>query len=330
MTRISTSYAGLKLKNPIIAASSGLTDSVENIKQLEAAGVGAVVIKSIFEEEILMEMEQVKQQMTGRPYVYPETMDYLDEEPHVDLISEYIELIKNVKKEVTIPVIASVNCVSNQKWTYIASEFEEAGADAIELNLFSLPSDMEHPAGEIEQMYVDLVNEVCSSVKIPVTLKISPYYTSLGQMIQKFSKMPIKGIVLFNRYYSPDIDIETEQLTTNFVLSSHSEISLPLRWTAILSESVEVDIAASTGVREGADVVKMILAGASAVQIASTLYTNGNSVVGTMLKTLDDWMKNKSYKSIEEFKGRLSLKDVDNPGSWARVQFMREFRNFIK
>jgi len=327
---LSTNFAGLKLNNPIIAASSGLTDSIKSIKSLANAGVGAIVLKSIFEEEILMEMEQIKQQMTGRPYVYPETLDYLDEEPHVDLISSYIELIEKAKKEVKIPIIASVNCVSNQKWTYIAKEIESAGADAIELNLFSLPSDLEKPAGEIEQMYTDLVNEVCSQVKIPIILKISPYFTSLGQMVNKFSKLPIKGIVLFNRYYSPDIDINNLALATSFVLSSPSEIAQPLRWIALLSDSVKTDFAASTGVHTGADVIKMLLAGASVVQVASTIYNNGEGVIKEMTDFLSNWMKENEYKSIKDFRGKLSLKGSNNKAPWARVQFMREFRNFIK
>lgn len=330
MINISTAYAGLKLKNPIIAASSGLTDTVESMKKLATAGVGAIVIKSIFEEEILMEMEQIQQQMTGRPYVYPETMDYLDEEPHVDLISKYIDLISETKKHVDVPIIASINCVSNQRWTYIAAQFADAGADAIELNLFSLPADLKRPAGEIEQTYLDIVTEVCNIVDIPVTVKISPYYTSLGQMIAKFAKLPIKGIVLFNRTYSPDIDTSAEEITTNFVLSSASEISLPLRWTAIMSENVEVDLAASTGVHTGNDMIKMLLAGSAVVQIASTIYMSGDEVIMQMLQELEAWMKSKDYKSINDFRGKLNLKDVENPGDWARVQFMREFRNFIK
>ncbi len=330
MANLSTKYAGLSLNNPIIAASSGITDSVESIKTLSDAGIGAIVLKSIFEEEILMEMEQVKQQMTGRPFVYPETMDYMDEEPQVDLIRSYINFIQEAKKVSKVPIIANVNCISNQKWTYIAAEIEKAGADAIELNLFSLPSDLNKPAGEIEQMYLDLIEIVCKKVKIPVTIKISPYYTSLGQMIKKFSKLPIKGIVLFNRFYSPDIDISAQELTTAFVLSSRSEIALPLRWTAILSDSINIDIAATTGIHKGKDVVKLLLAGASVVQIASILYTNGEKAIDEMKNFISEWMKENEYKSINDFKGKLSLDSKKNTASWERVQFMREFRNFIK
>jgi dihydroorotate dehydrogenase (fumarate) len=330
MTNLSIQYAGLNLSSPIIAASSGLTETVQHIKELQAAGVGAVVLKSIFEEEILMEMEQVKQQMTGRPYVFPETMDYMDEEPHEDLIRKYLRLITECKQAVKIPVIASINCVSNQKWTYLATEIEKAGADAIELNLFSLPSESEVPASEIEEMYLALVEKVVKQVKIPVTVKISHYYTAMGQMISKFGKTGVKGIVLFNRYYSPDININDEEISGSFVLSSPSDFSLPLRWIGLMSSSVKVDFAATTGVQSGESVVKALLAGASVVQIASILYKNGMESVGELNSFVQNWMNEKGYKSISDFKGKLSYKSISNPAAWERVQFMREFRHFVK
>jgi len=330
MSTLNTVFAGLNLKNPIIAASSGLTQSVSQINELANAGVAAVVLKSIFEEEILMEMEQVQHQMVGQLSVFPETRDFLDEEPHIDLIRDHIQLIAEAKASVNIPIIASINCVSNQKWTYIAAEFEKAGADAIELNLFSLPSDMNRPAGEIEQMYLDLVDEVCNSVKIPVILKVSPYFTSLGQMLKKFSLLPIKGIVLFNRYYSPDIDIVHKKLVSSFVLSAPSEIALPLRWTAITSQQLNISLAASTGIHSTSDVIKLLLAGSSAVQIASVIYESGAEIIGKMLSELQIWMQQNDYHSIGDFKGKLSLGRQNDAAEWERVQFMREFRNFIK
>lgn len=330
MANLSISYAGLNLSSPIIAASSGLTESVTNIIELESAGVGAVVLKSIFEEEILMEMDQVKQQMIGRPYVFPETMDYMDEEPHEDLIRKYLRLISETKKAVKIPVIASINCVSNQKWTYLAAEIEKAGADAIELNLFSLPSESEVPASEIEDMYLALVEKVVNQVKIPVTIKISHYYTAMGQMISKFGKTGVKGIVLFNRYYSPDIDINSEEISGSFVLSHPSDFALPLRWIGLMSDSVNVDFAATSGVHSGESVVKALLAGASSVQIASIIYKNGMHSVDDLNKFVLNWMKAKDYKFISDFKGKLAYKAITNPASWERVQFMREFRHFVK
>lgn len=330
MANISTNYAGLSLASPIIAASSGLTETVENVKELEASGVGAVVLKSIFEEEILMEMEQIKQQMTGKPYVFPETMDYTDDEPHEDLIRKYLYLIAESKKVTDIPIIASINCISNQKWTYLAKEIEKAGADAIELNLFSLPSDNEMPAGEIEEMYLTLVEKVVHEVKIPVTIKISHYYTAMGQMIEKFSQTGVKGIVLFNRYYSPDIDIRSEEISGSFVLSSPGEIALPLRWIAIMSDAVKTDFAATSGVHSGESIVKAILAGASVVQVASVIYKEGLKVVNEFNQFVLNWMNEKEYASISDFKGKLSFKGANNPATWERTQFMKEFRHFVK
>lgn len=330
MANLSIKYCGLNLKNPIIAASSGLTESVQNIKELEKAGIGAVVLKSIFEEEILMEMDQIKQQMSGRPYIFPETMDYMDDEPDEDLIRKYLRLISEAKQSVKIPIIASINCVSNQKWTYLASEIEKTGADALELNIFSLPSHLELSTNEVEDMYLTLVKEVVSLVNIPVTVKISHYYTAMGQMISKLKDTGIKGIVLFNRYYLPDIDIDSEKISGAFVLSSPSDIALPLRWIALMSSSIKVDFSATSGVHSGESVIKALLAGASTVQIASVIYKNGLNSIDKMNKIVLNWMKDKKYMSISDFKGKLAFDADSNPASWERVQFMREFRHFIK
>jgi len=330
MTHLTTHYAGLTLINPIIASSSGLTDTVQNLIEFQEAGVGAIVLKSIFEEEILMEMDVVRNKMTGQPYIFPETMDYMDDEPHDDLIRTYLKLIKEAKQKLTVPIIASINCISNQKWTYLAKEIQKAGADAIELNLFSLPSDTEMPAGEIEEMYLSIVEKVVSEVSIPVTIKMSHYFTALGQIIRKFGKTGIKGIVLFNRYYSPDINIYEQQILSSFVLSSPEEVRLPLRWIGLLSNDVPIDFAASTGVHSGEAVVKLLLAGASAVQIASAFYKKGLGIAAEMNEFVLGWMKDNDYKSIDDFKGKLSLHRSGNPASWERVQFMKEFRHFVK
>lgn len=330
MALLSSSYAGLKLSSPVIVSSSGLTDTVQNIIELEKAGAGAVVLKSIFEEEILMEMEQLQHQMTGKPFIFPETFDYLEDEPHEDLIRAYLRLIKESKQAVQIPVIASINCVSNQKWTYLAEEIQKAGADAIELNLFNLPSNSEMPAGEVEEMYLSLVQKITSLVTIPVTIKISHYFTAFGQMLERFSTTGIKGIVLFNRYYSPDIDINSEQIAGAFILSHPSDIALPLRWIALSSGTIKTDFAASTGVHSGEDAVKLLLAGASVVQVASAIYKKGPSAITEMNQFIAEWMKKHEYKLISDFKGKLSFTSMQNPAAWERTQFMREFRHFLK
>lgn len=330
MEKLKTTYAGLSLKNPIIASSSGMTDSVEKIKKLAENGAAAVVLKSIFEEEILIEMEEMKAEMTGRPFIYPETFDYMDEDPHEDITTKYLNLISDCKKAVNIPIIASVNAVSNQKWTYLSSELEEAGADAIELNLFALPSDMTKTSSEMEDIYIDIVKTVVSQVKIPVTVKISQYFTAMGQVIKRLTDTGIKGLVLFNRYYAPDIDIENEKLSSSFVLSGDTDISLPMRWTALLSSKLPIDIAATTGIHSGADAIKLLLSGASSVQIASVLYRKDAKIINEMLAFINEWMEKKGYETIEDFKGKLSYKGQENTASWERVQFMKEFKDFVK
>lgn len=330
MPSLQTYYAGIKLKNPIIASSSGVTDSLSRIQKLTEAGVGAVVLKSIFEEEILVEMQEVMQNMTARPFVFPETMDYMNEEPHEDIIRKYLTLISDCKKAVDIPIIASINAVSNQKWTYLASEIEKAGADALELNMFALPSDLNKTSEEIENTYLAIIKEVLSQVEnIPVTIKISHYFTAMGQMIEKFAQSGVKGIVLFNRYYSADIDIDNETLDSAFVLSNNSEIALPLRWVGLMANRVKVDLVATTGIHTGKDVVKLLLAGAPAVQIATALYRNDFSVVGEMTAFVENWMKEKGYEALADFKGKLSYQGTENAASWERVQFMKEFRHFV-
>lgn len=330
MTNLTTTYAGLELKNPIIASSSGLTDSVENIKKLAEAGVGAVVLKSIFEEEILMEMEEMKQEMIARPFVFPETMDYMDEEPHEDIIRKHLRLIRECKEAVDIPIIVSINAISNQKWTYLATEIEKAGADAIELNLFALPSDVTKNSEEIEKTYREIVETVVKLVNIPVTIKMSYYYTAMGSVIKAYAKTGVKGIVLFNRYFSSDIDIDKEQLSSAFILSSNNDIALPMRWVSLMYHQVDVDLSATTGIHKSKDVIKLLLSGAATVQIATALYKNDFTIVQEMLDYLKKWMIGKGYKSIAEFRGNVSFTSKDNAASWERVQFMKEFTQFIK
>ncbi len=328
MANLGTKYAGLDLKNPIIASSSGVTDSVARVQKLAEAGVGAVVLKSIFEEEILLEMEQIMQNMTARTFIASETMDFMDEEPHEDLTRKYLSLISDCKAKVDIPIIASINAISNQKWTYLATEIEKAGADAIELNLFALPSDMEKTSQEIESTYVEIVKEVISQVNIPVTVKVSHYFTAMGNVLKQFAEAGVKGIVLFNRYYSADIDIENEVFESSaFVLSNNNEIALPMRWIGLMSDKIDVDLVATTGIHSGKDVVKLLLAGAPAVEIASVLYRKDFSVVKEMTDFVANWMSERDYETIEDFKGKLAHRG--NTSSWERIQFMKEFRHFL-
>lgn len=329
MADLTTKFLGLTLRNPLIVGSSGLTDTVEKVKDAEKAGAGAVVLKSLFEEEIISEMEEAMHRMTSRPFVYPETFDYMDEEEEEDSVRKYLRLIRESKDAVHIPVIASVNCVSAQKWTYFAKEIEEAGADALELNLFILPTDFERTAAENEKLYFDIVDEVKKVVKIPILLKVSYYSSNLGQMLQQLSKTGIAGLTLFNRFYSPDFNLETYQVISTNVLSKSTDLPISLRWIAVMSDRVECDLAASTGVHDGEALIKQILAGADAVQVVSTLYKNGMGFIKSMLEEVERWMEHEGYDKLGDFRGKLSQSKSSNPAAYERVQFMKNFRHFI-
>jgi len=325
MADLTTTYMGLKLKNPIIAASSGLTNSVEDIKEFEENGVGAVVLKSIFEEEIRRELKKDIGIMNMETFQYPETFDYYDNYAEDDTLTNYLKLIREAKKAVSIPVIASVNCVSAEKWPYYAETLQDAGADALELNVFVMPSDFEKTSEENEKVYFDLIKEVKKYVKIPISLKISYYSASLGSFIQKLSNTGIDGLVLFNRFYSPDIDINNLEILSTNVTSSSSELPISLRWIGIMHNRVGCDLAASTGVHDGAAVIKQVLAGANAVEIASAFYKNGKGILKDMLNDISTWMDQKGYKTIADFRGKMSQDKAQNPAAYERMQFMKHF-----
>jgi len=329
MPDLSTSYLGLQLKNPIIAGSSGLTDSVEKIKNLEDMGAAAVVLKSLFEEEIIMEMEETIHTMTNQNFVFPETMDYMETIAKEDLLLNYLELIADSKKAVQIPIIASINCVSSQKWTYFAKEIEKAGADALELNLFFLPSDNLRGEKEIMETTFDIISKVKGMVRIPVALKISAFQSNLIRYVQHIDEAGVEGIVLFNRSWLPDIDINHLIVSSGFVLSSPFDLGNTLRWVSLVSGRVNCDVVASTGVHDGAGLIKLLLAGAHACQVVSTLYINETSHIRKMVDDLSKWMEVHEFNTIDDFRGRLSQANSGNPAAWERVQFMKHFRNFI-
>jgi len=329
MPDLSTSYLGLQLKNPIIVGSSGLTDSVEKIKTLETMGAGAIVLKSLFEEEIILEMEETIFTMTNRHFVFPETMDYMETVVKENILTDYLELIAEAKKSVEIPIIASINCVSSQKWTYFAKEIEKAGADALEINLFFLPSDVHRGEKEMLDITYEIISKVKGNIRIPVTLKISAFHSNLISYGEHIDQAGVEGIVLFNRSWLPDIDTSQLVISSGFVLSSPSELGNTLRWVSLLSGRVNCDIAASTGIHDGSGLIKVLLAGAHACQIVSTLYINDLSQIHKMLNDLSIWMEVHEFDTIDEFRGRLNQSNSGNPAAWERVQFMKHFRNFV-
>ncbi len=324
MADISTKYLGLTLRNPIIVGSCGLADSVDGVKDLEKNGAGAVVLKSIFEEEITLEFEDTLEKETPVGYG-SEYLDYYDYQIKKEHINEYIKLIEESKKSVSIPVIASVNCIYSHEWVSFAKKLESAGADALELNMFFLPSDLTRSSEETEQTYFNIIEKVESEVSIPIALKISYYFSNLGQMIQKLADTGISGLVLFNRFWSPDFDIDKLEVTQTNVLSTPAELAISLRWIAIMAERVNCDLAASTGVHDGKAVIKQILAGARAVQVVSALYRKGIGHIQKMLNELEDWMSANEYDNLDQFRGKMGQSKSSNPAIYERVQFMKYF-----
>ena len=314
-----TKYLGLKLKNPLIVGSCGLTNSIENIEELANNGAGAVVLKSIFEEEILMEYHATVKNADPEELKY---LDYYDYKIKQNNVQKYIELIKDAKKAVDIPIIASINCTSSHEWTYFTEKIEKAGADALELNIFMMPYQKDKTGTDNEKIYFDIIEKVKSKVKIPVSLKMSYYFSNLGRFIERLSEK-VDGLVMFNRFYSPDFDIDNEKLFAGHIYSSKFEMHIPLRWIAMTHGHVHSDIAGSTGIHSGSDLIKILLAGADAAQIVTTIYQHGPEKIKSMLGELEDWMKKHNYDSINDFKGKLSLKKAEDPSAFYRVQFMK-------
>ena len=324
MADISTKYLGLNLKSPIIVGSSGLTSSVDNIIEYEKQGAGAVVLKSLFEEQIMLEVSHaLGQDLSANQY--PEAMDYISNYSRSGSIDKYISLIRESKKVVEMPVIASINCYSPAEWTNFARKIQDAGADALELNIFVLPADALATADQLEKQYFNILDKVLRQVSIPVVLKISSYFSGLANSAQKFAWAGAKGLVLFNRFFSPDIDIEDLEVKATHVFSSPDEIFMPLRWIALISGKVNCDIAGTTGVHDAQGMIKLMLAGAKAVEVVSTIYKNGSSQIAVMNADLEHWMSEHDYSSTGDFVGKLSYKNASNPVAYERVQFMKHF-----
>ncbi len=323
MNDLSTKYLGLDLKNPLIIGSCGFTNSVDKIKELADNGAGAVVLKSLFEEQIQAELSANLESYNAD---YPGATDYIREYTRGNEVDNYLKLIAGAKKRVDIPVIASINCVSANEWVSFAKSIEQQGADAIELNISLLPSNPKMTCGENEKKYVEIITAVSEMISIPIALKMSYYSASLANLIQRLSWADkVSGFVLFNRYYTPDIDIEKMVVKSADILSDPAEGAGPLRWIALMYGLIEKDLVASTGVHDSEGVIKQILAGATAVQVVSTVYKNGAGQISTILKGLEEWMDRKSFSNLADFRGKLSYQQATEPAVFERTQFMKYY-----
>jgi dihydroorotate dehydrogenase (fumarate) len=330
MVDLTTTYLGLKLKNPLVAsAAQPISDKVEKVKRLEEAGIAAVVMYSLFEEQIIHESLELDHYLSNGTDFSREVSSYYPQTGNFTLAPEaYIEAVNKTKKAVKIPVIGSLNGVSTGGWIKYARKIEDAGADALELNLYYLPTDPVITGSELEDNYVALVQDVCKSIKIPVAVKLSPFFTAIPNIAKRLADAGAKGLVFFNRFYQPDFDLENLEVVPNLVLSNSNDMRLPLRWIAILYGCIQVDLALTSGVHTSEDVLKTMMAGASVSMLTSELLQKGLSRVPTLLAEIVNWMEEHEYKSIQQMKGSLSQKTVKEPAAFERANYMKVLNSF--
>jgi dihydroorotate dehydrogenase (fumarate) len=329
MPDLKTKYLGLDIKNPLVASASSISKKLSNIKSMEDAGISCVVLHSLFEEEINHESLELHYFLSRGTESFAEALTYFPEfDDYKTGADRYLDLIREAKNSVDIPIIGSLNGISNSGWINYAKKIEEAGADALELNIYYLPTEKEMTCQSLEKSYLDLVKTVKDSIGIPVAVKLSPYFTSLPNFLKSIVEAGANGLVLFNRFYQPDLDIEKLTVEPSLHLSKSSDMLLPLRWAAILFNRIKADIALSSGVHTGEDMVKAVMAGASVTMIASELVENGIQRAESMLLELGNWMDIHGYESIDSLRGILSQKSVAFPAAFERANYMKALTQF--
>jgi len=326
---ITTTYLGLKLKSPIVPSAGPLSEKISNIREMEDAGAGAVVFYSIFEEQIEHEQLELHHHTSMHSESFAEATSYLPEPFDFKLgPDEYLNHIRKAKEAVDIPIIASLNGKSIGGWTDYAKKMEQAGADALELNIYLLPTDAKKSGSEIERTYIDIVKAVKSTVKIPIAVKMHPFFSSTSYMATELSKAGADGLVMFNRFYQPDIDLETLDVVPNVILSTPMAMRLPLRWIAMMYGKVNADLAATSGIYNAEDVLKMVMAGAKVTQMLSSLLKFGIGHIADVTTNLIAWMEEKEYESIEQMRGSMSYMNVDDPAKFERANYMKVLHSY--
>jgi dihydroorotate dehydrogenase (fumarate) len=329
MVDLSTTYLGLQLKNPVVASASPISKKLDGIRSLEDAGAGAVVMYSLFEEQIVQESLALDHFLNRGTDTYAESLTYFPDLQNYNVGPEdYLELIRKAKQSVDIPIIGSLNGVSSGGWVDYAKRIEQAGADALELNVYYIPTDIALSSQELEQNYINLVKDVRSQVSIPLAVKLSPFFTALPHLCSQLAQAGANGLVLFNRFIQPDLDIETLEVTPNLILSNSNELRLPLRWIAILYGRIQADMALTSGVHTAQDVMKAMMAGASVTMLASALLMNGPNRVGEIITDMQAWMETFEYQSIQQMKGSMSQRAVTEPAAFERANYMKALASF--
>ncbi|HEU0003173.1 MAG TPA: dihydroorotate dehydrogenase-like protein [Ktedonobacteraceae bacterium] len=329
MPDLTTTYLGLSLKNPVVASASPLSRKLHTARRLEDAGASAIVMYSLFEEQITHESHELDHYLERGTHSYAESLNYFPDLDHYNVGPEqYLEHLRRVKEAVSIPVIGSLNGISTGGWVEYAHKIEQAGADALELNIYYVSTDIDLSGAELEESYVQLVRDIRARVKLPIALKLSPFFTSLPNMAERFVEAGANGLVLFNRFYQPDFDLESLDVVPNLVLSTPHDLRLPLRWIAILYGRVAADLALTSGIHSASDILKATMAGASVAMVASTLLTHGIDRLTHLLRTLNEWMEQHEYESIVQMHGSMSQQAVADPAAFERANYMKELNSF--
>ena len=330
MIDLSTTYMGIKLQNPLVVSPSPLCEKVDNIKKMEDAGASAVILQSLFEEQINFESEELDRFLMRGTETYAESLSYF---PNIEYIKvgpdDYLDLISKAKSAVKIPIIASLNGVSVGGWTIYAKEFEKAGADAVELNIYYIPADLDMVSQQVEQMYIDVARSVKNSVNIPVALKISPYFSSMANMAKQFDQIGCHALVMFNRFYQPDLDPAKLEVKPKLVLSTSDELTLRLRWVAMLYSRINADMAVTGGIHTAEDVVKSVMAGAKVAMMTSALMKNSINHLTTVKDGMIKWMEEHDYSSVADMQGKLSQQSVAEPAAFERANYMKLLKGFM-
>lgn len=326
---LSTTYLGLKLKNPVVPSASPLSQTVDGVKSMEDAGASAVVVYSLFEEQISHESGELDHYLSYGTESYAEATSYFPETEDYNMGPyEYLDHIANLKKACSIPIIGSLNGVSQGGWIQYAKSIQDAGADALELNIYYIPTDLNLTGSEIETMYIDTLTEIKKNLKIPVAVKLSPFFSSMANMAKRLDHAGADGLVLFNRFYQPDFDLEKLEVVPNLVLSTNWEMRLPLRWISILYGKIKASLAATSGIHSHQDVIKIMMAGGDVAMVCSELLMNGINRIPQIIDGMKTWMEENEYESIEQMKGSMSQKAVAEPAAFERANYMKTLQSF--
>jgi dihydroorotate dehydrogenase (fumarate) len=326
---LATNYLGLKLRTPLVVAASPLSEEIDMIKRMEDEGASAVVLYSLFEEQLRQDRFELNARMEQGTFSSPEALTYFPEAEDYKLgPEEYLKHIAKAKSAVRIPVIASLNGSSVGGWIDYAKQIQQAGADALELNVYYIPTDMNLSGGDVEQTYIDILRSVKSAVKIPVAMKLSPFFSNFANMAKRLDEAGADGLVLFNRFYQPDIELDTLEVKPNILLSTPMAMRVPLRWIALLYDRVRADLAATSGVHRASDVLKMLMAGADVTMLCSVLIRHGLGQIRVIERDLVTWLDEHEYVSVQQLRGSLSQKNSANPSAFERAQYMRALATY--